>query len=106
MGTSRTTLGGWQRDAGGRGRGRDRRIEVLHHPITDRAAALDPAAKVTNLRQQGNDQLVDVTTAKGDVLTLGVDGTTKLPSRVTSMADNANMGDVAIVDVVLRIRRR
>jgi hypothetical protein len=76
---------------------RDRRIELLHHPITIVRAAVDPAAKVTNLHQQGNDQAVDVTTAKGETLTLVIDGTTKLPSRVMSMADNANMGDVAIV---------
>jgi hypothetical protein len=76
---------------------RERRIELLHHPITIVRAALDPAAKVTNLRQQGIDRVVDVTTAKGDTLTLVVDGTTRLPSRVTSMADNPNMGDVAIV---------
>jgi hypothetical protein len=76
---------------------RDRRMELLHHPITIVRAALDPAAKVTNLRQQGIDRVVDVTTAKGETLTLAVDGTTMLPSRVTSMADNANMGDVAIV---------
>src|SRR5437764_12583202 len=30
---------------------RDRRLEMLHHPITIVRAALDPAAKVTNLRQ-------------------------------------------------------
>ncbi len=74
----------------------DRRIELLHHPITIVRAALDPAAKVANLRQQGQEQLVDVTTAKGDTLTLAVDAATKLPSRVRSMSDNANMGDVAI----------
>ena len=91
MGTSPTTSG---RMARRRGRARRRpaigAIEVLHHPITIVRAALDPAAKVTNLRQQGNDRVVDVTTAKGDTLTLAVDGTTRLPSRVTSMADNAN----------------
>jgi len=76
---------------------RERRIEMLHHPIVIVRTALDPAAKVTNLRQQGNEQLVDVTTAKGDALTLTIDNSTKLPSRVTSMSDNANMGDVAIV---------
>src|SRR5262249_31453524 len=36
----------------------------------------------------------DVTTAKGDAVVLAIDGTTKLPSRVTSIVDNANMGDV------------
>jgi hypothetical protein len=76
---------------------RDRRLELLHHPITIVRAALDPAAKVGNLRQEGIDRVVDVTTATGDSLTLAVDGITKLPSRVTSMAANPNMGDVAIV---------
>ena len=76
---------------------RDRRIELLHHPITIVRAALDPAARVSNLRTDGGDQLVDVTTATGDTLTLAVDGTTQSAARVTSMADNANMGDVAIV---------
>jgi hypothetical protein len=75
---------------------RDRRIEMLHHPITIVRAALDPAAKLVNVRQQGNEQLVDITTATGDTLALAIDSTTKLPLRVTSMSDNANMGDVAI----------
>ena len=44
---------------------RDRRIEMLHHPITIVRAALDPAAKVTNLRQQGSDQVVDVDHREG-----------------------------------------
>jgi hypothetical protein len=76
---------------------RDRRIEVLHHPLTIVRAAMDPAAKVTNARADGSEQLVDLVTAAGDMLTLAIDNGTHLPSRVTSMADNANMGDVAIV---------
>jgi len=76
---------------------KDRRIEVLHHPITVLRAALDPAAKIANLREEGHDQLVDITTARGDAVTLAVDQTTHLPSRVITMSDNANMGDVAIV---------
>ncbi|MEO8260748.1 MAG: MBL fold metallo-hydrolase [Acidobacteriota bacterium] len=75
---------------------RDRRIEWLHHPITIVRAALHPAAKLTNLRQLGTERIVDVTTARGDILTLAIEGATGLPSRVTSMADNANLGDVAI----------
>ena len=74
----------------------DRRIELLYHPITIVRAALDPAAKITNLRDQGKERLVDVTTAKGDTLTLAIDAATKLPSRVTFMSDNPNMGDVAV----------
>lgn len=76
---------------------RDRRVELLHHPITIVRAAIDPAATLTNPRSEGNEQLVDLTTAAGDQLTLAVDARTHLPARVISMADNANMGDVAIV---------
>jgi hypothetical protein len=76
---------------------RDRRLELLHHPITLVRAALDPAAKLANPRSEGSEQLVDITTAKGDAVTLAVDQSTHLPSRALSMAANANMGDVAIV---------
>jgi hypothetical protein len=76
---------------------RERRLELLHHPITAVRAALDPVATIANLRTEGNEQLVDITTAKGDAMTLGVDQSTHLPSRVITMAANANMGDVAIV---------
>jgi glyoxylase-like metal-dependent hydrolase (beta-lactamase superfamily II) len=37
-------------------------------------AALDPAAQVTNLRQNGTERTVDIRTAQGDVLALTVDG--------------------------------
>jgi len=87
---------GGQVTRAGEAAARDRRIELLHHPITIVRAALDPAARVANLRMNGGDELVDITTAKGDQLTLAVDGTTKLPSRVTSMINNPNMGDVAL----------
>jgi hypothetical protein len=76
---------------------RDRRVELLHHPITAVRAAMDPAARLANPRTDGNEQLVDITTAKGDALTLAIDQSTHLPSRVLSMGANANMGDVAIV---------
>lgn len=76
---------------------RDRRIELLHHPVTIIRAALDSAAKLARPRADGSDDLVDVTTAHGDTVTLAVDRSTHLPSRVISMADNPNLGDVAIV---------
>src|SRR6516225_3708645 len=75
---------------------RDRRVALLHHPITVVRAALDPAAKVTDLRQQGNQQRVDITTAKGDEVSLIVDGSTHLPAAVISMADHPNLGDVTV----------
>jgi len=75
---------------------KDRRAEIFHHPITIVRAALDPAAKLTNPRTAGNESVVEVTTANGLAFTLAVDGTTKLPTRVVSMTDNPNLGDVAI----------
>jgi hypothetical protein len=76
---------------------RDRHIEMLHNPIAIVRAALDAQnATVSGLRSAQNQKIVEVKTAKGDVLTLAIDATTNLPTRVTSMADNPNMGDVAI----------
>ncbi len=76
---------------------RDRRIDMLHHPLVIVRAALDePGTTVSGLRTAENQQIVEIKTAKGEVLTLAIDATTKLPTRVTSMSDNANMGDVAI----------
>jgi hypothetical protein len=75
---------------------RDRRVALLHHPVTVIRAALDPAARLTNLRQQGNQQRVDITTAKGDMVSLIVDGSTHLPAAVISVADHPNLGDVTV----------
>jgi hypothetical protein len=74
----------------------DRRIALLHHPLTLIRAALDPAAKISNPRREGSQQLAEITTAQGDLLTLAVDTATGLPVRVTSMSDNPNLGDVAV----------
>jgi glyoxylase-like metal-dependent hydrolase (beta-lactamase superfamily II) len=75
---------------------RDRRADIYHHPIAIVRAALDPAAKLTNPRTLGSERIVDVTTANGPTFTLAIDGTTRLPARVVSMSENANMGDVVI----------
>jgi hypothetical protein len=75
---------------------RDRRVEMLHHPLTIVRAALDPAAQLTNLRAEGDDDLVDVTTTAGDTLTLAVNRATKRPARVQSKAAHPNLGDVTI----------
>ena len=74
----------------------DRRAEVYHHPLTIVRAALDPAAKLANPRTQDNQSVVDVTTANGLKFTLAIDSTSKRPTRVVSMTDNTNLGDVAI----------
>jgi len=75
---------------------RDRRAEIYHHPIAIVRAALDPAATLANARTAGDQRVVDITTANGLAFTLAIDGAGGLPTRVVSMSDNANLGDVAI----------
>jgi len=75
---------------------RDRRAEWLRHPLVLVRAALDPSAKVTNLRTEDNQPHVDVTLASGETVTLAVDPATKLPSHVTAGAYDPNWGDVII----------
>jgi Metallo-beta-lactamase superfamily len=76
---------------------RDRRIELLQHPLVIVRTVLDdPGTKLSGYRKSGNQEIVEIETSKGEKLTLAVDAGSKLPSRVTSMSDNANMGDVAI----------
>ncbi len=74
----------------------DRRAEFYHHPVTILRAVLDSAATVSNARGLDAEPTVDVTTADGVTLTLVLDGATGLPSRVSSPAYNANLGDVTI----------
>jgi glyoxylase-like metal-dependent hydrolase (beta-lactamase superfamily II) len=73
----------------------DRRVEILHHPLTIVRAALAPGATLANARTANGQKVVDVTT-KGLTFTLAIDAATNLPTRVVSMADNLNLGDVAI----------
>jgi glyoxylase-like metal-dependent hydrolase (beta-lactamase superfamily II) len=75
---------------------KDRRTEIFHHPITIVRAALDPTARLTNPRTAGKERIVEVAAANGLVFTLAIDETTSLPTRVVSMTDNLNLGDVAI----------
>jgi glyoxylase-like metal-dependent hydrolase (beta-lactamase superfamily II) len=75
---------------------RDRRAEWLRHPLVLVRAALDPAAKVTNLRTEDGQPHVDVALPSGDSVTLAVDPATKLPSHVTALAYDPNWGDVTI----------
>ena len=73
-----------------------RRADIYHHPLTSVRAAIDPAAKVANLRTLGNETIVDITTADAVSMTLAIDSTTKLPTRVVSTTASDNiLGDVA-----------
>jgi glyoxylase-like metal-dependent hydrolase (beta-lactamase superfamily II) len=73
---------------------RQRRVELLAHPITIVRAALDATTRLSNLRKQGNLQLVDVTVRQGDTLTLAVHATSNLPAWVSYVGPNVNLGDV------------
>ena len=73
---------------------RNRRLQMLHHPVAIVQAAVDPAAMVANLRTEHGQPHVDVTTAAGDTVTLGVDPETDLPTHVEYMGYDANWGDV------------
>lgn len=73
---------------------RQRRVELLAHPMTIVRAALDVSSRLSNLRKQGDLQLVDVTVRQGDTLTLAVNGTSNLPAWVSYVGPNPNLGDV------------
>ena len=75
----------------------DRRAEFLRHPLTAMRAALDPAARLSNVRSEGSETSVDVVTSDGRAFTLAVDAGTKLPTRVVSAANHVNLGDVLII---------
>jgi glyoxylase-like metal-dependent hydrolase (beta-lactamase superfamily II) len=72
-----------------------RRFEtILGHPIGVLRAALDPAAKLSNLRRAGNLDLVDIATATGERLTLAVDRSSHFPQWVTTRAYHDYLGDI------------
>ena len=58
-----------------------RQVEYVRHPLTLLRTALDANAKLSNARTQGSDRLVDVAVGSSTV-TLAIDGTTKLPTRM------------------------
>ena len=85
---------GGQPQPAGAAAARQRRVEMLAHPVTIVRAALDATSRLSNLRTQGGLQLVDVTVRQGDTLTLAVDATTGLPAWVSYVGPNVNLGDV------------
>jgi glyoxylase-like metal-dependent hydrolase (beta-lactamase superfamily II) len=74
----------------------DRRADLYHHPLTIVRAALDTATILSNPRTHDKERIVDAALTNGLKFTLAIDVATKLPTRVVSMADNLNLGDVAI----------
>jgi hypothetical protein len=81
---------------GGEAQARDRRREMLHHPLAVVRAALDTTTMLNNLHQDGENDFVDLVMPRGDVLTLAVSRATKLPVSVTTIDAHPNLGDVAV----------
>ena len=72
-----------------------RRFEtILGHPVGVVYAALNPSAKLSNLRRQGNLDLVDITAPTGERLTLAIDRTSHFPQWATMAAYHSYLGDV------------
>ena len=71
-----------------------RRIELLTHPVALIRAILDQRARVSNMRRQGNLDLMDVMTTQNDKLVLAIHRSSGLPASVSWVARNENLGDL------------
>ena len=78
---------------------RARRLQMLEHPLVLVQAALEPGATASNLRDEHGEPHVDITTAAGETVTLGVDPETGLPSHVSRREYDSGWGDVVIETV-------
>ena len=75
---------------------RDRTAELYHHPVVLMRAALGGQAKLSNLRTEGSERLLDITLPSGQVFTLLTDASTHVPSRIRSASYHPNLGDVIV----------
>ena len=74
----------------------DRRASHYHHPVTLIQLALAEGSMVSNLRQEGGQDAVDITAASGETYTMYVDPATKYPTRIMSGGYNTVLGDVTL----------
>jgi hypothetical protein len=70
-----------------------RRLDYLRHPLTLVRAALGPDAKLSNVRTEGGERMVDIAIGDLPPLTLAIGATTKLPTRIFELVDNNLFGD-------------
>jgi len=73
---------------------RDRRMWMHTNPAVAVRAALDPAAKLGNRRQENGLTLVDLTLKEGDLLTIAIRPPANLPEFVRWSGPNVNLGEV------------
>lgn len=74
---------------------KERRAELLHHPLCLLRATLGQSAVLTNARRSHGRDLVDIATADGPY-TLAIDVSTGLVASVASLIDDPILGDVEI----------
>lgn len=74
----------------------ERRALLHHHPIGILRAALASGAQLAGERSESGRDLVGITTAAGERLTMSVDAQTRLPVTVASAAYHPFLGDVTI----------
>ncbi len=74
----------------------ERRAELVHHPLAALKAALAADAVRGRMRAQGQEDMIDVTTAAGQQFTLTFNRSTKLPSQVSTPGSHPNLGDVVL----------
>ena len=75
---------------------RDRMAEYHHHPVPLVQLALAEGSVVGNLRQNGGDNVVDITSADGDTYTMHLDIVTKYPRKIVSVGYHPSLGDVTL----------
>ncbi|MEQ1948971.1 MAG: MBL fold metallo-hydrolase [Bryobacteraceae bacterium] len=73
---------------------RERRMEMLLHPLAIVREALDPKTRLATVRKVGNKDALDIVTADGDRLTLFLDPATHLPASVQWLSSSDNLGDI------------
>ena len=78
---------------------RARAAEFYHYPIALVQLAESEGTTVGNLRQEAGQDVVDVTSAGGELYTLHVDPETSHPSKIVSRGDHPHLGDVSLTTV-------
>ena len=74
----------------------DRRMAMFHHPMTLIRLAMDETSTIGTVRQEGGQDVIDVTSADGETLSLYVDPETRHPTQIVSLSTHPNLGDVTL----------
>jgi glyoxylase-like metal-dependent hydrolase (beta-lactamase superfamily II) len=73
-----------------------RRMWMHNNPVVAVRSALDPATKLSNVRQENGVRVVDLTLKEGNKMTLAIDDRSRLPSWVRWSHPHSNLGQVTL----------